>query len=159
MCCIFIVGGLESDEEDAKKLFDEAMKKGHVTSQSVVIILNGIAGSGKSSFKRLVLNLDHVEKQVSTGLAEGAIRNVSTSRATFNDPKSVEWKVKDSQALLTMVADAIKERKSKTSAKPQLVVESGGSIVESSSDDDDYISDDEIAIDNDPILPLIIESI
>ena len=155
----YIVGGLESDEEDAKKLFDEAMKKGHVTSQSVVIILNGIAGSGKSCFKRLVLNLDHEEKRVSTGLAEGAIRNVSTSRATFDDPKSVEWKVKDSQALLTMVADVIKERKSKTPAKHQLVVESGGSIVESSSDDDDYISDDEIAIDNNPILPLIRKSL
>lgn len=156
MHVLYLVRGLESvvDEEDAKKLFDEAMKEGHVTSQSVVIILNGIAGSGKSSFKRLVLNLDRAEKRVSTPLAEGAIRNISISRAIVNSD-AVQWEVVESEALLAMVADAIK---GKSSAKP-LLVEKGDDSTLEPDDDVDYISDEEFDLEDDPILPLIRESI
>lgn len=95
-------------EEEAKKLFIEAMKNGHVTSQHVVIILVGIAGSGKSSFKRVVLDLQPEETRVSTALAEAVIRNISISRAMFGNSDSVEWEMVESEDLLSMLADAIK---------------------------------------------------
>ena len=96
------------DEEEAKKLLHEAMEKGYVTSQHVVIILVGIAGSGKSSFKRVVLNLPPDKERVSTGLVE-AIRNISISRAIVDGSESVEWQVVTPDKLLDMLADAIKE--------------------------------------------------
>ena len=75
----------------------------------MVVILVGIAGSGKSSFKRVVLNLDPEEIRVSTPLAEAAIRNISISRATVSDSDSVIWEIVTSEELLRMLAGAIKE--------------------------------------------------
>ena len=76
----------------------------------MVVILVGIAGSGKSSFKRVALNLDPEEIRVSTPLAEAAIRNISISRATVSDSDSrVTWEIVTSEKLLKMLADAIKE--------------------------------------------------
>ena len=74
----------------------------------MVVILVGIAGSGKSSFKRVVLNLDPEEIRVSTPLAEAAIRNISISRATVSDSDSVIWEIVTSEELLRMLAGAIK---------------------------------------------------
>ena len=109
---------LLADEEDAKKMFREAMSKGFITSKDLVIVLVGIAGSGKSSFKRVCLNLPPEEIRVSTSLVEDALRNmsisrkVSISRATVSahDSDSIEWKKVNSDELLGMVADAIKRR-------------------------------------------------
>ena len=99
------------EQEEAQRLLDEATKNGYVTSQSIVIILVGIAGSGKSSFKRLVLDLPPEEERVSTMLAEATIRNISISRATIDVGGSevVKWEVVSSEELLEMVADAVKE--------------------------------------------------
>ena len=98
------------DDLDAKKLFNEAMEKGYVTSQSVVILLIGIAGSGKSSFKHIALNLPLREEYVSTGLAEAAIRNISISRAIVGDSdhSAIDWEIVTPEKLLKMLADAIK---------------------------------------------------
>ena len=93
---------------DAREIFNEAMERGFVTSKDLVIVLVGIAGSGKSSFKRVALNLPPEEIRVSTPLAEAAIRNISISRATLGDSDSIEWEEVDSDKLLEMVADAIK---------------------------------------------------
>ena len=98
----------EASNFDAIKLFNDAMKKGYVTSRSVVILLVGIAGSGKSSFKRVALNLPLQDKRVSTPLAEAAIRSTSISRAIIGDSDKVEWEVVTPEQLLTMLADAIK---------------------------------------------------
>ena len=116
------------EEADAKQLLDDAMKDGYVTSQSIVIVLIGIAGSGKSSFKRLVLNLPS-EERVSTGLAEAAIRNISISRAIIDDTNSdtIQWEVVESEKLLSMLADVIKKGIPKTvesSVKPQDISDS-----------------------------------
>jgi GTPase SAR1 family protein len=97
------------DQKEAQRLLDEATKNGYVTSQSIVIVLVGIAGSGKSSFKRLVLNLPPAKDRISTPLAERAIRNLSISRAVIGDSNTVNWEMVDSEELLKMVADAIKE--------------------------------------------------
>ena len=111
------------DEAGAQRLFNEAMNEGYVTSQSIVIVLNGIAGSGKSSFKRLVLNLPPEEVRVSTGVADASIRNISISRATVDD--DVQWEITESNELLLMLADAIKKlpkKESSLAVKPSHIV-------------------------------------
>ena len=97
------------EQEAAQHFLDEAAKNGYVTSQSIVIVLVGIAGSGKSSFKRLILSLPPEKDRISTPLAEATIRNLSISRAVIGDSDAVNWEVVDSEQLLKMVADAIKE--------------------------------------------------
>ena len=99
----------ERERLEAQRLLDEATKNGYVTSQSIVIILVGIAGSGKSSFKRLILDLPPEEERISTSLAEAAIRNISISRAIVGGSEAVKWEVVSSEELLKMVADAVKE--------------------------------------------------
>ena len=94
---------------DAEKLLYEAMEKGFVTSQDLILVLVGIAGSGKSSFKRVVLDLPLEELRVSTPLAEAGIRNISISRATISNLKGIKWEMVTSKELLEMLADAIKE--------------------------------------------------
>ena len=96
-----------ANEEEAKEILYEAMNRGFVTSKDLVIVLIGIAGSGKSSFKRIALNLPPEKIRKSTPLAEAVIRSISTSRATVSD--SIEWEVVDSEGLLKMVADAVKK--------------------------------------------------
>ena len=157
------------------------MNEGYVTSQSIVIVLNGIAGSGKSSFKRLVLNLPPEEVRVSTGLAEAAIRNISISRAIVDENNcDVQWEVTDSKELLSMLADAIKElpknesslsvkssHESDSSCNPQndIVHESSIPNAQPAHDDSDYghagesssaLTDhDEFDFHDDSLLPLI----
>ena len=97
------------EQEAAQDLLDEAAKNGYVTAQSMVIVLVGIAGSGKSSFKRLILNLPPEKDRISTPLAEATIRNLSISRAVIGDSDAVNWEVVDSNQLLEMVAGAIKK--------------------------------------------------
>ena len=94
---------------DAVKLLHEAMENGFVTSQDLVIVLTGIAGSGKSSFKRVALNLPLEELRVSTPLAEAGIRNISISRATISGSKGIKWEIIDSEELIVMLAETIKE--------------------------------------------------
>ena len=113
----FLLDKTNKYDSDAKKLFHDAMKKGYVTSQSVVILLVGIAGSGKSSFKHVALNLPLQDQRVSTPLAEAAIRSTSISRAIVDDPDKVEWEVVTPEKLLTMLADAIKTGESEESSK------------------------------------------
>ena len=85
------------------------MENGFVTSQDYIIVLVGIAGSGKSSFKRVVLDLPLEELRVSTQLAEAGIRNISVSRATIDDSQTIKWKIVSSDEMLEMLADTIKE--------------------------------------------------
>ena len=85
------------------------MEKGFVTSQDLILVLVGIAGSGKSSFKRVVLDLPLEELRVSTPLAEAGIRNISISRATISDSEGIKWENINSEKLLSMVADAVTE--------------------------------------------------
>ena len=115
------------------------MNKGYVTSQSIVIVLNGIAGSGKSSFKRLVLNLPPEEVRVSTGVAEAAIRNISISRATVDD--DVQWEIIESNELLSMLADAIKEGIPKKESSLPVEPSRGSSKPQSDSDHESDIPD------------------
>ena len=51
---------------ESKRLFDEAMKQGHVLLHTNTVVLMGVAGSGKTSVKDLLLDNPPKEKRTST---------------------------------------------------------------------------------------------
>lgn len=153
-------------QEDAEKLLNEAMKNGYVTSQSIVVILIGMAGSGKSSFRRVVLNHPPEEKRVSTPLTEPTVRNISMSKVIVEgQPDSVKWEMVTPEELLAMVADAIKISPqpastdismSQNNTKPVFK-----EVVEDLFDANETVQqdrDEELDFDDDPLISLISQS-
>ena len=113
-------------------LYDSALKDGFIVSvKSIVVILIGNAGTGKTSFKRILLH-PHVEgstlqlpdeERSSTDLAEAAIRRVSISKAEYLENKSMkhnELKELSPEQIFQLVADAIKERGNKIQSSEEL---------------------------------------
>ena len=88
------------------KLIEDAMARGFIESALPLLILVGIAGSGKSLFKRLVLGQPVPEFSPSTPLAESAVRSMSMCQMAIGDKK---WIIVGPQRMLAMVAEAIKE--------------------------------------------------
>ena len=86
--------------EEDRKLYDDAMKRGYVESALPLVLFVGVAGSGKTLFKRLLLGQSVPEFSPSTPLAEPAVRT------TGNE----EWKVVGPKEMMDMVADAVKEK-------------------------------------------------
>ena len=65
------------------------MDEGFVECMSGILLLVGVAGAGKSSFKRVLFDEDNEILRHSTPLAEAAVRAVSTTVATMTD---ISWK-------------------------------------------------------------------
>ena len=83
------------------------MKKGYIKSRLILLVLVGVAGSGKTHFKRLVLGLPPPEFRVSTALAEAAVRSMSICHVSVN--KDVQWQLVEPKDFQDMIADAIKK--------------------------------------------------
>ena len=83
------------------------MQKGYIESRLILLVLVGVAGSGKTHFKRLVLGLPPPECRVSTALAEAAVRSMSICHVSID--KGVQWRLVDPKAFQDMVADAVKK--------------------------------------------------
>ena len=83
------------------------MKKGYIKSRLILLVLVGVAGSGKTHFKRLVLGLPPPEFRVSTALAEAAVRSMSVCHVSVN--KEVQWQLVEPKDFQDMIADAIKK--------------------------------------------------
>ena len=62
-------------------MFKEAMKHGYVFMQSILLLLVGVAGAGKTSLCILVLSEEPPPIRVSTELAKSSVRTVSFTRA------------------------------------------------------------------------------
>ena len=170
---------ISDNEEKPEKLLSEALKKGVVISKHVVIILVGIAGSGKSSFKRVLLELEPKDVRDSTGLAEDPLRSISLTRCIMGDSDSIKWEFVSAEELLSMLANAIREVGSSQESSNTAIKEVGlsqessstaikevGSSQEFSNTSDDCTVDDSSAQDtddiiideSDPLLPLISQS-
>ena len=92
---------------DDNILFEEAMQSGYVLCNLVILLLIGVAGSGKTCFSQLVLDMPPPAVRESTPLAQAAIRAVSTSRVSVSY-KGTVWKTVSPTELLNMLADGIK---------------------------------------------------
>ena len=88
-------------------LYQQAMKRGYVEAALTLLVLVGVAGSGKSLFKCLVLGLPVPEFSPSTALAESAIRSMSISQVVVGD--GVEWVIVKPKDTMNMVVQTIKE--------------------------------------------------
>ena len=91
-------------------MFEKAMLKGYIECTLILLVLVGVAGSGKTLFKNLVLGLPLPEFRISTALAEAAVRSMSICQVAVGEggEGSVEWRLVSSKDMLDMVADAIK---------------------------------------------------
>ena len=93
----------------SEELLSKAMKEGYVECKSAILLLVGVAGAGKSSFKRMLFKDKEGSIQVernSTPLAEAAIRAVSTSVAAVNtEADDVIWKEVTSESLRELLAE------------------------------------------------------
>ena len=88
-------------------MLEEAMKKGYIESRLVLLVLVGVAGSGKTHFKRLVLGLPPPDFRVSTALAEAAVRSMSICHVAIE--KGVEWHMVSLEELDDMIVNAIRK--------------------------------------------------
>ena len=90
-------------------LFQEAMQKGYVVLQTVVLLLIGIAGAGKTSFCHLLFNEPPPKVRKSTPIAQSSIRAVSLTRATvLMKEEVVSWERISLKKLNSLIADGIK---------------------------------------------------
>ena len=90
-------------------MFEEAMQKGYIKCRSILLILVGVVGSGKTSFKHLVLGLPPPEFRVSTALAEAAVRSMSVYHAAIGNEEECTWQLVSPEEFRDMVADAVKK--------------------------------------------------
>ena len=84
------------------------MTKGSIKSGFALVILLGVAGSGKTLFRHLVLGLPVPEFSPSTPLAETSIRSMFNSRIAVDDGGD-KWITVESEHMMNMVANEIKE--------------------------------------------------
>ena len=80
------------------------MQSGYIVAQISKCLLEGLAGAGKSSLKRLLLGIKPASLRVSTGCLERPIRAVSGVRIQASEEHWHELTVED---LTVMVADVI----------------------------------------------------
>ena len=82
------------------------MAKGYIETRLILLVLVGVAGSGKTHFMHLVLGLDPPMIRVSTPLAEAAVRSMSICHVSM---EGVQWHFVDQKAFQDKIADAIKK--------------------------------------------------
>ena len=95
-----------TDEED-KKLYEDAMKRGLVELTLTLLIFLGVTGSGKSLFQRLVLGQPVPEFSLSTAIAGSAVRTMSICQVAISG--DVEWIIMTPQKMMDLVAKTIKD--------------------------------------------------
>ena len=85
------------------------MQKGYVTLQTVVLLLIGVAGAGKTCFCHLLFNEPPPPIRKSTALAQSSIRAISLTRAILTlNGEVVIWEKVSSNKLNSLIADGIK---------------------------------------------------
>ena len=97
MCILF---------SESKRLFDEAMKQGHVLLHTNNLVLMGVAGSGKTSVKGLLLDNPLKEERNSTPIRDRIlhVRPVTNCLVQSTDKK---WEEVSRQDMIDLLALAI----------------------------------------------------
>ena len=123
-----IINTEESNEAD-KKLYNEAMKDGHIDCKIIKVFIIGAAGVGKTTIKDLLFYKELSKDRVSTDVMEkpvgGMVRDVSTLSVGVDEKKTLFMIQNDAQ-LMTEVAKLIKSHNQTTVADIQgVAVENG----------------------------------
>ena len=94
----------------SEELLTKAMQEGCVECTSIILLLVGVAGAGKSSFGHILFDNEKgslLTVRHSTPLAQAAIRAVTTTVASVDatNSESVSWKRISSDGLQRLLAD------------------------------------------------------
>ena len=88
----------------AQTLYNQALKRGYIESRSIVSILTGAAGSGKTHVKHLLFKKKPPVIRISTALFESPVRALSLARIDANDD---EWHEIDDDEQCRIIAAAL----------------------------------------------------
>ena len=103
--------------DQSKKLFQEAMQSGYVVLHTIVLLLIGVAGAGKTCFCHMLFNEPPPLVRVSTPLAKSSIRanssvrdrDLSFERATMSHREgAVFWERISVEMFNSLIAEDIK---------------------------------------------------
>eukprot|EP00731_Ephydatia_muelleri_P007182 Em0003g1430a len=93
----------------AKRLYDEAMKKGYAECSTIRCLIHGSAGVGKTHVKHLLLKMPPPKVRTSTGLADNPVRAVTVSAVGVSMQDEDVWHVLDGDYdLMRTVSQMIK---------------------------------------------------
>ena len=90
--------------DKAKQLFEEAISYGYVLSRSIICLLTGAAGNGKTHVKCLLFKKPPPEQRQSTPLMESPIRAISFAKV---DTTAEEWHEVNDDEQWKMIGDAV----------------------------------------------------
>ena len=116
--------------DQSKKLFQEAMQSGYVVLRTIVLLLIGVAGAGKTCFCHMLFDEPPPPIRESTPLAKSSIRadcsvkdkGLSFKRATVSQAgRLVLWKRISVEMFNSVIAAGIKSFKPDT--KPEAIAE------------------------------------
>ena len=106
---IFIVALSKEQKVQAKRLYDEAMKKGYAECSTIRCLIHGSAGVGKTHVKHLLLKMPPPKVRTSTGLADNPVRAVTVSAVGVSMQDEDVWHVLDGDYdLMRTVSQMIK---------------------------------------------------
>ena len=95
--------------DEAKRLYDEAMKKGYAECSTIKCLIHGSAGVGKTHVKHLLLKMPPPELRTSTGIADNPVRAVTVSAVGVSKQDEDDWHVLDGDYdLMRTVSQMIK---------------------------------------------------
>ena len=127
--------------DQSKKLFQEAMQSGYVVLRTIVLLLIGVAGAGKTCFCHMLFDEPPPPIRESTPLAKSSIKadcsvkdkGLSFKRATVSQTgKLFLWKRISVEMFNSLIADCIKSFKSDT--KPEAIAECLPAVLSASED-------------------------
>ena len=127
--------------DQSKKLFQEAMQSGYVVLRTIVLLLIGVAGAGKTCFCHMLFDEPPPPVRESTPLAKSSIRadcsvkdkGLSFKRATVSQTgKLVLWKRISVEMFNSLIAAGIRSFKPDT--KPEAIAECIPAVLSASED-------------------------
>lgn len=93
----------------AKRLYDEAMKKGYAECSTIRCLIHGSAGVGKTHVKHLLLKMPPPELRTSTGIADNPVRALTVSAVGVSKQDEDDWHIIDGDYdLMCTVSQMIK---------------------------------------------------
>ena len=95
--------------DDAKRLYDEAIKKGYAECSTIKCLIHGSAGVGKTHVKYLLLKMPPPKLRISTGIADNPVRAVTVSAVGVSKQDEDDWYILDGDYdLMRTVSQMIK---------------------------------------------------
>eukprot|EP00731_Ephydatia_muelleri_P005735 Em0002g1911a len=95
--------------DEAKRLYDEAMKRGYAECSTIKCLIHGSAGVGKTHVKHLLLKMPPPELRISTGIADNPVRAVTVSAVGVSKQDEDDWYILDGDYdLMRTVSQMIK---------------------------------------------------